>query len=86
MLHGIFIFVRISQSSDVMCLIAGVQQHVWQDFKQTPAQKKKNCNFFLKCEFLVTSTSSWAMPHDKEGHKILFHKVICYKSSRKRQL
>jgi len=45
MLHGIFIFVRISESSCVMCFIAVVQQHVWQDFIQTPAQKKK-CNFF----------------------------------------
>jgi len=40
MLHGIFIFVRISESSCVMCFIAILQQHVWQDFIQTPAQKK----------------------------------------------
>jgi len=44
MLHGIFIFVCISQSSCVMCFIVVVQQHVWQDFIQTPAQKK--CDFF----------------------------------------
>ena len=44
MLHGIFIFVCISQSSCLMCFIAVVQQHVWQDFIQTPAQKK--CDFF----------------------------------------
>ena len=29
-----------------------------------PAEKK-NCDLFLKSEFLVTSTSSWALPHDK---------------------
>jgi hypothetical protein len=84
MLHGIFIFVRISQSSCVMCFIAVVQQHVWQDFIQTPAQKKSV--IFLKSEFLVISTSRWAVPHDEEGHKVLFYKVICYKGSRKRQL
>jgi len=83
-LYGIFIFVCISQCSCVMCFIAVVQQHVWHNFIQTPSQKKK-CDFFLKSEFLFTSTSSWEMPHDIEGDKILFHKVISYKSSRKRQ-
>lgn len=83
MLHATFIFVRISQSC-VMCFVAVVHQHVWQDFIQTPAQKKSV--IFLKSETLVPSTSSWAVPCDKEGRKILFHKVICYKSSRKRQL
>lgn len=38
MLHAIFIFVRIFQSC-VMCFIAVVHQHMWQDFIQTPAQK-----------------------------------------------
>lgn len=79
MLHGIFIFIRISQSSCVMCFIAVVQQNVWQDFIQIPAQKKSV--IFLKSEFYVTSTSSWAVPHDDEGHKVLFYKVICYKGS-----
>ena len=51
-------------------------------FHTYPSTKKK-CDFFLKCEFLVPSTSRWAVPHDKEGRKILFHKVMCYKSSRK---
>jgi len=40
MLHGIFIFIHIYQSC-VMCYIAVVQQHVWQDFIQTPSRKKK---------------------------------------------
>jgi hypothetical protein len=63
--------------------MAVVQQHV-AGFHTDPSTKKSA--IFLKYEFLFASTYRWAVPHDKEERKILFHKLISYQSSRKRWL